>query len=109
MNDEYADSWQEKKPPMAILLLAVLSVAGSYILLLFGDFGSHLSGYLLGSVVCAGLIAIFMKVDMNRRTAPDAVYLASTSARFGWSAVLLGGIGASGAHAWSIATELAVR
>ncbi|MFD6068659.1 hypothetical protein [Amycolatopsis lurida] len=94
---------------MVILLLAVLSVVCSYILLLVGDFGSHLSGYLLGSVVCAGLIAIFMKVDMNRRTAPDVVYLASTSARFGWSAVLLGGIGASGAHAWSIATELAVR
>jgi hypothetical protein len=109
MNDEYADPWQEKRPPMAILLLAVLSVAGSYILLLFGDFSSHLAGYLLGSVVCAGLIAVFMKVDTNRRTAPDVVYLESTSARFGWSAVLLAGIVASGAHAWSIATELAVR
>ncbi|MFC3448402.1 hypothetical protein [Amycolatopsis speibonae] len=109
MNDEYADSWQEKRPPMVILLLAVVSVAGSYILLLFGDFGSHLTGYLLGSVVCAGLITVFMKVDMNRRTAPDVVYLASASARFGWSAVLLGGIVASGAHAWSIAAELAVR
>lgn len=94
---------------MAILLLAALSVAGSYILLLFGDFSTHLTGYLLGSVVCAGLTAVFMKVDAHRRTAPDVVYLDSTSARFGWSAVLAAGIVASAAHAWSIASELAVR
>jgi VIT1/CCC1 family predicted Fe2+/Mn2+ transporter len=104
-----SESWDEQGPPWGILATAVAAVVGAFLLLTLQEFGSHVVGYLLGSVVCTGLVVLFMRVDLTRRTSAQVVYQENRRARHLWSAVLLAGIATSAVHAWFIATVLAVR
>jgi hypothetical protein len=111
MTDDFSElgTYQEKRPPIVILVLAAAAVTGTFVLLRWADFTSHLIGYGLGSVVCAGLAAVFMRIDTARRTAEDVVYIEFWAARYVWSAVLLAGLAGCSIHAWYIADQLAVN
>ncbi|QUQ63865.1 hypothetical protein [Kutzneria sp. CA-103260] len=108
MSEEFGEV-VEKRPPVTLLVLAGMAVAASVALVGASELPAHIVGYVLGSVVCAGLLAAFARVDAARRHALDAVYLEVRALRGAWSAVLVLGIAACAWHAWNIASELAVR
>jgi len=109
--DEYFDeeTYQEQRPPLWILAIAVVVVALAFVLLARSELAAHLVGYILGSFVCVGVVALFIKVDSTRRSSADVVYLEVPGLRYAWSVVLIAGISACGLHAWQVATELAAR
>lgn len=109
MDDDFGElgSYREKRAPITILVVAAIVVTVAYALLAVAEFTSHVVGYALGSVVTAGLVAVFMRMDAARRNASNVVYIESRAARYVWSVVLLAGIVACSVHAWHIASELA--
>jgi hypothetical protein len=108
VNDEFGEV-VEKRPPITLLVLAGLAVVASAALAGASDLPAHIVGYVLGSVVCAGLLMAFARIDAARRHALDAVYLEVRALRGAWSVVLVLGIAACAWHAWNIASEWAVQ
>ncbi|HET6706427.1 hypothetical protein [Amycolatopsis sp.] len=107
--DTVNNSYRELRPPTSLLAAAACSVLGALVTLGFPDFDAHVAGYVLGSLVSTGLVMVFMKVDLARRTSGKGIYLDRRSTRFLWSVVLLAGLVGCAVHAWHIATALAVR
>lgn len=103
------ESYRERRPPISVLVLAVLAVAAAFALLTLTGFSAHIVGYLLGSFVSVILVTIFIKIDLRRRNSRDVVYLEARGVRFIWSFVLASGIAACVLHAWYMAAELAER
>lgn len=109
--DEYLDedTYRVQRPPLWILAIAVVVVALAFAMFTRSELTAHLVGYLLGSFVCVGVVALFIKVDSTRRNSADVVYVEVPGLRYAWSFVLIAGISACGLHAWQVATELAAR
>ena len=105
----YEEDYQERRPPLWILAVAVIDVAVAFGLFALSDLTSHIVGYLLGSFVCVSVVALFIKVDSARRNSADVVYLEVPGLRYAWSAVLIAGISACVLHALPVASELAAR
>lgn len=103
------DEYVLLRPPVWILVIAIAVVAVAFTLTFRSDLVLNVTGYALGSIVCVGAVALFVKVDSVRRNAADVVYLESVVVRYVWSTVLLAGIATCGVHAWKIAEELAAR
>src|SRR5262245_42525738 len=109
--DEYLeeDDYLVQRPPIWILGIAAAVVVLAYTLIFRPGLASNVIGYVLGSFVCVGSVALFIKVDSIRRNSANVVYIESPAVRYIWSAVLIAGIAACGVHAWKIAEELAAR
>ncbi len=92
-------------PPRTLLSGALFCVAVSVALLLPDVFVVHLLGYLLSSFLTIGLVAMFRRLDTERRG--HVGYVAQP--RLDLSATVLAGSGVlvAALHVWWIATELA--
>lgn len=110
-NDDYLgeDDYLLRRPPVWILGIAAVVVILAFALIFRPGMVSNIVGYVLGSFVCVGAVALFIKVDSARRNSAKVVYLESPAVRYLWSAVLIAGISTCGVHAWKVAEELAAR
>ncbi len=92
-------------PPRTLLSGALFCVAVSVALLAPDVFAVHLFGYLLSSFVTIGLVAMFRRIDLERRGQVGYV----PHPRLDVVATALAGAGVlvAALHVWWIATELA--
>ncbi len=92
-------------PPVPLLLLSLLCVVASILLAFAHGSASHAAGYLLGSIVAIALVAVFHRVDLERRQSP---YYVPRRIPTRYAGVLVAaGLAIASLHAWWLATELA--
>lgn len=92
-------------PPVIILMLAVVFVIVGAALVPLDDFGIHVTGYVISSVLTILAVGVYRRVDLTRRLSTG--YRPRPILRRVVTVVLVGSFVVAGLHVWSIATELA--
>lgn len=92
-------------PPLIILFLAVVCVIVGAGLVPIDDFGIHVMGYVISSIVTILAIGVFRRVDLGRRLSTQ--YRPRPALRRVVPVVLIASFVVAGLHVWAIATELA--
>jgi hypothetical protein len=92
-------------PPLAVLLLALLTVVLGAALMPLDAMAGHVAGYVAAPVLTILLVGVYRRADLARRL--EAGYRARPGAGRLATVVLVAAFGVAAVHVWAIATELA--
>jgi hypothetical protein len=96
------------RPPFPLLGLSAAAALGGAALVPLMSLATHVVGYLLSSVVCFLLAALYFQKDQERAARP-VDYRAWSGTRRACTAVVVLGFAVACWHMWYIASELAAR